>query len=66
MANDNWFSNFKSSPIFMADIHTTYLTVEHAFQAAKSLDIKERIRISKLRSPGAAKKAGRKVEFIFP
>ena len=41
MTNDNWFSNFKSSPIFMADIHTTYLTVEHAFQAAKSLDIKE-------------------------
>lgn len=39
----------------------TYLTVEHAFQAAESLDIKERIRISKLKSPGAAKKAGRKV-----
>ncbi len=46
----------------MADIETDYPTVEHTFQAAKSLDIKERVRISKLSSPGAAKKAGRKVE----
>ncbi len=46
----------------MGDIDTTYPTVEHAFQAAKSLDIKERIHISKLNSPGAAKKAGRKLK----
>ena len=62
MANDNWFSNFKRSSIFMADIHTTYPTVEHAFQAAKSLDIKQRKHIANMNSPGAAKKAGRKVE----
>ena len=61
MANDNWFSIFKSSSIFLGD-DTVYRTVEHVFQAAKSLDIKERIRISKLSSPGAAKKAGRKLE----
>ncbi|MGB3649903.1 MAG: NADAR family protein [Rivularia sp. (in: cyanobacteria)] len=62
MSKDNWFSNFQPSPIFMADIDTHYSTIEHAFQAAKSLDIKERVRISKLSSPSAAKKAGRKVE----
>lgn len=62
MNRDNWFSNFKSSPIFLADTDTNYPTVEHAFQAAKSLDIKERVRIGKLASPNAAKKAGRKVE----
>lgn len=60
MSKDNWFSNFKRSPIFMGEC--SYPTIEHAFQAAKSLDIRERIRISKLRSPGTAKKAGRKVE----
>lgn len=53
MSKDNWFSNFKPSPIYMEDIDTTYPTVEYAFQAAKSLDVKERICISKLASPGA-------------
>lgn len=46
----------------MADIDTDYPTIEHAFQAAKTLNIKERIRISKLGSPSAAKKAGRNVK----
>ena len=46
----------------MADIDTDYPTIEHAFQAAKTLDIKERICISKIDLPGIAKKAGRKVE----
>lgn len=62
MKKDNWFSNFASSPIFMGDIETTYPTIEHAFQAAKSLDIKERKHIANIGSPGAAKKAGRKVK----
>lgn len=40
----------------------SYPTVEHAFQAAKTLDIKEKKHIANMGSPGAAKKAGRKVK----
>lgn len=39
-----------------------YPTTEHAFQAAKTLDFRERWRISKLATPGKAKRAGRQVE----
>lgn len=38
-----------------------YHTVEHAFQAAKSLDRSERMRISELATPSDAKFAGRRV-----
>lgn len=38
-----------------------YPTVEHAFQAAKSLDPNERTLIRVRSSPGAAKKMGRKI-----
>jgi N-glycosidase YbiA len=40
----------------------TYPTVEHAYQAAKTMDMKERLRISELATPGLAKKAGKKVK----
>lgn len=60
MNKDNWFSNFAPAHIFMGDF--SYPTVEHAFQAAKSLDIKERKHIANIGSPGAAKKAGRNVK----
>ncbi|MBE9212856.1 NADAR family protein [Plectonema cf. radiosum LEGE 06105] len=59
MSKDNWFSNFAHKPIFMSDF--SYPTVEYAFQAAKTLDIKERKHIANIGSPGAAKKAGRNV-----
>lgn len=39
-----------------------YSSVEHAFQAAKSLDRQERIKISRASSPGMAKTLGRHVE----
>ena len=38
-----------------------YNSVEHAYQAAKTLDPKERDRIREALSPGLAKQAGRKV-----
>lgn len=60
MNKDNWFSNFAPAHIFMRDF--SYPTVEHAFQAAKTLDIKERKHIANMGSPGAAKKAGRNVK----
>ncbi len=39
----------------------TYPSVEHAFQAAKSLDPVDRVRISCISTPGGAKRAGRQV-----
>lgn len=37
-------------------------SVEHAYQAAKTLDIKERQRIAKLFTPGKAKRAGKELK----
>lgn len=56
----NFLSNFYPSQITIDSV--TYPTVEHAFQAAKTRSFLERIRISKLDTPGKAKSAGRKVE----
>jgi N-glycosidase YbiA len=39
-----------------------YPTVEHAFQAAKTLNFHERWNISRLETPGEAKRAGRKAQ----
>lgn len=55
-----FLSNFYYSPITLNDI--TYPTVEHAFQAYKTLNINKRKQISKLRTPGEAKRAGRRVK----
>ena len=55
-----FLSNFYSSPITIEDI--TYPTVEHAFQAAKTLDPTERQKIASLTTPAKAKAAGRKVQ----
>lgn len=55
-----FLSNFYPSPITIDNIQ--YPTVEHAFQAQKTLDIKERIKISKIKDPGSAKAIGRKVK----
>ena len=54
-----FLSNFWPSPIVLDRI--TYPTVEHAFQAAKADNRLERERIAALPTPGAAKRAGRKV-----
>lgn len=43
-----------------------YRTTEHAFQAAKTLDPKERERIRDAGSPGQAKRLGRKVKPLRP
>lgn len=39
----------------------TYPSAEHAYQAAKTKDIRERLRIKALDKPGQAKRAGRRV-----
>ena len=52
-----FLSNYYNSPIVYESIE--YPTVEHAFQAAKTLDMTKRYEISRLETPGAAKRAGR-------
>jgi ribA/ribD-fused uncharacterized protein len=54
-----FLSNFSRSNIHLAG--RIYPTVEHAFQAAKTLDPIERADIQQLHSPGDAKRYGQKV-----
>ena len=58
-----FLSNFAPSPVRIPgdEFPDVYPTVEHAFQAAKTLDRKERKAIRDVRSPGEAKKLGRVV-----
>lgn len=52
-----FLSNFYPAKVWHDGV--SYPTVEHAFQAAKTLDFVERRRISTLRTPGQAKRAGK-------
>jgi len=54
-----FLSNFHESRIIFDGIE--FPTVEHAFQAAKTLDFPDRVTISQLDSPGKAKRIGRQV-----
>ena len=55
-----FLSNFANSTVTYEGVE--YPTVEHAFQAAKTLDKKERKKIAKAETPGKAKKMGRAVK----
>lgn len=54
-----FLSNFYESKIVHEDM--TFPTVEHAFQAAKTLSEEEQAAISIAKTPGIAKRLGRKV-----
>lgn len=62
-------TSFKDDYAFLSNFFTAsvtyegvdYPTVEHAFQAAKTLDLEERDRIAKSPTPGKAKRLGQKV-----
>lgn len=58
-AEYRWLSNFALAVVQLDGV--SYPTVEHAYQAAKTLDISERNQISSCASPGEAKRAGRHV-----
>lgn len=55
-----FLSNFYSSPIYDTD-GIEYPTVEHYFQAMKTLDFTMRLRIANAPTPGQAKRLGRHV-----
>ena len=54
-----FLSNFYLAEIDFED--ATYASVEHAYQAAKTRDRREREQVRRAKSPGAAKRAGRRV-----
>ena len=55
-----FLSNFHQSTVMMDGY--VYPTVEHAYQAAKVLSVRERRRIRECATPGQAKRLGRKVK----
>lgn len=61
-----FLSNFYPSLVYLYSTDPTlptraYPTVEHAFQAAKSLSDADRVRIQRAKTPGIAKRIGRLV-----
>jgi hypothetical protein len=54
-----FLSNFYSSPVYLDG--ELYPTVEHAYQAAKSLSAEDRQRIQLAATPAEAKRLGRKL-----
>ena len=54
-----FLSNFY--PVFIEYDGKTYPSVEHAYQAAKTLDLKERDKIRQATTPGQAKKLARSI-----
>ena len=54
-----WLSNFWPAEVALAGV--TYPSVEHAYQAAKTLDPAEREWVREAKTPGQAKRRGRKV-----
>lgn len=55
-----FLSNFWPAPVIFDGIE--YPTVEHAYQAAKTERIDQRVRIEHAQTPGQAKRLGRKVD----
>ena len=58
----NWLSNFYKVDITIDNI--TYPTIEHAFQAAKTDNTEDKIRIASTANPVVAKRLGKKVQLI--
>jgi ribA/ribD-fused uncharacterized protein len=58
--NNRFLSNFYPAEVILDSL--TYSTVEHAYQAAKTLNTTQRRSIRNAATPGEAKKLGRKVD----
>lgn len=55
----HFLSNFHTSPIFLSYIE--YPTVEHAYQAAKTIDADVRLKIKEIKYPGMVKRFGKNI-----
>jgi predicted NAD-dependent protein-ADP-ribosyltransferase YbiA (DUF1768 family) len=57
-----WLSNFSRHDVLATELsEIPFVTAEHAFQAAKTLDPEARLWVAIARTPGEAKKRGREV-----
>jgi N-glycosidase YbiA len=54
-----FLSNFSPAPVYLNRME--YPTVEHAFQAAKTVDPVQRLKVQRAETPQEAKRLGRKV-----
>lgn len=54
-----FLSNFWPAPVLLDEV--LYPTVEHAYQAAKTLDTDERATIARMKTAGSAKRVGQSV-----
>jgi len=59
-----WLSNYAVVDIKMPD-GITYPTTEHAYQAQKTMDMDQRVLISKLKTPKEARLAGKDLDIIL-
>jgi len=57
-----FLSNFAECPNGILYEGITYPTTEHAYQAAKTLSVVDRLHIAALPSPGLSKREGRKLD----
>ena len=55
-----FLSNFYPCPMMVAGIE--YPTLEHAYQAEKTNNLQEKLKISKLKTPGEAKRYGGRIK----
>jgi ribA/ribD-fused uncharacterized protein len=58
--SDNWFSNFLPFDVPLIHRDISYPTVEHYYQAMKTLDMEYRQKIAACSTPGQAKRMGQK------
>lgn len=56
----SFLSNFYPSSLAYGEFN--FRTVEHAFQASKTSDLKEKMKIMRATTPGKAKKLGREIK----
>lgn len=61
--NNRFLSNFYPAIVELDGV--SYPTVEHAYQAAKTLDYKLREQVNSIMKPGGAKRWGRKVALRY-
>lgn len=57
----NFYPAVVRYPDYPSTMTLTYPTVEHAYQAAKTLDINQRVEIQRAPKPGVAKRMGQEV-----
>lgn len=59
---ERWLSNFWMQPFFSSLVHMPVKSVEHVYQAMKTLDMQDQVLVLGADTPGRAKRFGRMVD----